>query len=639
MKFIIRYILFFVFVFQLFLSNSQNLENKYHSKIDSLIEKYNFSEADSFINLSIQYKKSLQITNFGDEYYKYALIYKNEGLFGVALQKIDTALIYHSESNETYKVALDNLLKGKLYNQLENYIDAINVLKGSLITFIKEKDTFNIGVVKLNMGNIHNNMHNVEESANYYHEAIYFFRQKKIEDKVVSCYNNLGNLYSKTSNLDSAKYFYDKSLAFRIKTKNYRSISYLYHNYSNLYLITKDYNKALFYINKAIDLKKHNSNKSILRTSYIVKGEIYNELKNYSTSLKYLKLSLKDYNFKYNELQRFANLLIAKNYSKLKKYKESVYHFEQYLMIDDSINKRKNSSSLEQQFIHYEIIKDSLNRSELLLQKGLKEIEKSNLELKSRININNTKYLLVGLVLTFIFGLLLYLSSRKRLKLSNSHKKTLEIQNEELKRTLISKEEKETLLKEVHHRVKNNLQIINSLIRLQSHYMSPTNYKSKLVDIENRIRSMALVHEKLYKSGNLSKLDSEKYIIDLAKNILTAFEFKEDIKFEFNIQKLQLSIDTLIPLGLVINEIISNSIKYAFNGLSGGIIKISLSQKDNIELNISDNGIGADLTFNELSRDSLGMELIETLCEQLNGEFNLDTEKGFNYHFRFKKLD
>ena len=114
---------------------------------------------------------------------------------------------------------------------------------------------------------------------------------------------------------------------------------------------------------------------------------------------------------------------------------------------------------------------------------------------------------------TLGFGVLLFFSFRKRLKLSNSQKEIQEDQNEERKRTLISKEGKETLLKEIHHRVKNNLQIINSLIRLQSFYVPSTNYKAKLEDTENRIRSMALVHEKLYNSKDVSKLDSESYII------------------------------------------------------------------------------------------------------------------------------
>ena len=121
------------------------------------------------------------------------------------------------------------------------------------------------------------------------------------------------------------------------------------------------------------------------------------------------------------------------------------------------------------------------------MQKELSEIVKNNLVLESKITGNRVWYLFIVLVLILSFGTLLFLSFKKRLRQSDSYKKILENQNEELKRTLISKEEKETLLKEVHHRVKNNLQIINSLIRLQSHYISPTNYKSKLADTENRI--------------------------------------------------------------------------------------------------------------------------------------------------------
>ena len=113
-------------------------------------------------------------------------------------------------------------------------------------------------------------------------------------------------------------------------------------------------------------------------------------------------------------------------------------------------------------------------------------------------------------------------------------------------------------------------------------------------------------------------------------------------KLDFQIENIKFSIDTLIPLGLILNETISNSLKYAFKGVGSGCISIKLVKEldgKSIELIISDNGIGAALGFEELSKNSLGMELIESLCDQLDGKFKLDTKNGFCYTFNFEKLD
>jgi len=639
MKFHILYTFVLFSALQSGFCHAQVNNEVYYEKIDSLISIYQLDEAKDLINESFNYKKSNSNLNFGEEYYRLSIINKKREFNTIALQKVDSALYYFSLEKNSQKSAESNLLKGKIHNRLGNQIKGVNAIKSALETFIKTKDTFNIGIAKMNMGNIHNNMNNNEKSASFYHEAIFYFKQLDLEIMVANCYNNLGNLYRNNNTLDSSLLYYNKSLVIREKTYDLSAMAILYHNYGNLYLENKDFENALFYVNKSIEIKKKGNDLRSVKISYLALGEIYYSMKNYENALLYLKLSLENSDGIYNKKINDSHLLIAKCYAKTRKYKLATFHFNQHHIINDSILNRRQSSSLEKELIKYEIVKDSLVKGKLTIQKELSEIEQNNLELKSKITQNKSNYLFIGLMISLIFGILLFISFKKRLKLSNTHKKTLEHQNEELKRTLISKEEKETLLKEVHHRVKNNLQIINSLIRLQSHYTSPTNYKARLADTENRIRSMALVHEKLYKSADLSKLDSESYIVELVENLMSAFEFNEEIKLDFDIENIKFSIDTLIPLGLIVNEAISNSIKYAFTGLEGGCITLSLEQKEDIILTISDNGIGADLSYEELSEDSLGMELIESLCDQLSGEFTLDTTNGFCYTFIFARLD
>ncbi len=206
-------------------------------------------------------------------------------------------------------------------------------------------------------------------------------------------------------------------------------------------------------------------------------------------------------------------------------------------------------------------------------------------------------------------------------------------QKEELKRTLISNEEKEILLKEIHHRVKNNLQIINSLIRLQSDFMNASNFREKLKETEDRIQSMRLIHEMLYKSEDFTNLNIKDYIHELKENIIGAHNNNQiDIIFKMEVEALELGMDLLISLGLIINEIFSNSLKHAFQDRPEGNISLKLfSDSSKIYIKIDDDGIGSDIPAEILCDNSLGMDLIWSLADQLDAEINVDTVNGFHY--------
>jgi len=283
---------------------------------------------------------------------------------------------------------------------------------------------------------------------------------------------------------------------------------------------------------------------------------------------------------------------------------------------------------------------DSIRLSHLELKRDFERIKTQNMLLEDRINFSNYTYAVIISFLILAFTTLLFVAMRRRQAQTKAHQRVLKIQHEELKRTRISKEEKEVLLKEVHHRVKNNLQIINSMIRLQSSFMNARNFKEKLMETENRIRSMALIHEKLYKTGNLASLSVRNYIEELSINILESYDnHRVKIKLKFDLEEREYGIDTLIPLGLIINEILSNSLKHAFYERTEGNIFIAIRSENDISyMTIIDDGIGADLSFDELKEDSLGMELIDSLCDQLDGKLLLLTENGFEYRFQFSIL-
>ncbi len=203
-----------------------------------------------------------------------------------------------------------------------------------------------------------------------------------------------------------------------------------------------------------------------------------------------------------------------------------------------------------------------------------------------------------------------------------------------------SLKQKEMLLKEIHHRVKNNLQIISSLIKLQSSHVKDKEIHSMFAESQNRIRTMALIHEKLYRSSDISVIEFYDYIKNLVDNLYTTYGISIDrVKPVFEFRSIYLDIDTAIPCGLIINELVSNCLKYAFPALMKGTISINLVEKGSGEylMTIKDSGIGVPDDIDFHNSTSLGLKLVKILSEQLGGKVELIRGGGTEFRISFKQ--
>jgi len=201
--------------------------------------------------------------------------------------------------------------------------------------------------------------------------------------------------------------------------------------------------------------------------------------------------------------------------------------------------------------------------------------------------------------------------------------------------------EKENLLKEVHHRVKNNLQTVSSLLSLQSRNIEDDKVKSLFRNSQNRVISMAMVHEMLYMREDIVKIEYKTYVQDLTEYLIRSIKgTSENISLDIAIEDIKLNIDTAIPLGLLINEVVTNALKYGIKNGQKGAISIALRKRDaGYELNIGDDGDGfaADITYKNTK--SLGLKLIHNLARQLLGSAKRDTsKKGTHYTVVFKEI-
>jgi len=325
---------------------------------------------------------------------------------------------------------------------------------------------------------------------------------------------------------------------------------------------------------------------------------------------------------------------------------------------ENKVNVYEYMGNADKAYLYYKKLieyRDSVSRVQNINISAILEIEyevgqKDNEIAKQRIvvekaeaEVNQQKgrkeIFLVAAMLMLAIVIILLLANIQRRKGTRKLKeksRQIEEQNKTIEKALV---EKETLLKEIHHRVKNNLQLISGLLELQAVQFDDENVKEMMEEGKSRIQSMALIHEQLYESNDLGKIDFREYLNKLTNDIAIAFNTPEkEINFQIKVKQFSLDINTAVPLGLIVNELIANAYKHAFKGRKKGNIVIDLVPVENEEtqLRIIDNGIGLPKDFDPLSKRSLGLRLVQGLIRQLGGKYAYESKKGTQFMLQFK---
>ena len=313
-------------------------------------------------------------------------------------------------------------------------------------------------------------------------------------------------------------------------------------------------------------------------------------------------------------------------------YINAIEHLKRYKILSDSVFNTNSTKQYANLQLKYETDKKDKN-IKLLTEQGKLQEEKIHGDAILR-------YVFTGSViaLTLFIGLLY---NRNRLKQRSNKKlqfkqKQINDQNKQLKKLLI---EKEWLLKEIHHRVKNNLQIVISLLNTQSAYLENEDALTAIKNSQHRMHAMSLIHQKLYQSNNLASINMSWYIYELVNYLKECFDTSKRVNFILDTDKVELDVAQAVPLGLILNEAISNAIKYAFPNDVKGIVTITLknTHAENYQLTIADDGTGLPEGFEFENRDSLGMNLMIGLSDQLDGTFRIENNKGLHVIITFIK--
>jgi two-component system, sensor histidine kinase PdtaS len=303
-------------------------------------------------------------------------------------------------------------------------------------------------------------------------------------------------------------------------------------------------------------------------------------------------------------------------------YLSAIRYLSEYNLIQDSLYNINKSKIIEATQIEYETAKKDQDiqlkaQSIQLLQKQ-SLLQQNNLQRSQQFLYT----ILIGLILVLAILLLLY----HQYRLKNRVNQQINEKNEKLEHLL---NEKEWLLKEVHHRVKNNLQTVVSLLESQSAYLD-SDALLAIQDSQNRVHVMSLIHQKLYQAENVSSIGMEAYVPELVNYLRESYNAK-NIQFNLQISPLELDVSQAIPIGLIINEAVTNSIKYAFNTQavdSNITISMYLDRGNEIALTISDNGKGLPADFKINNSGGLGLKLMKGLTEDIHGRFSISDESG-----------
>ncbi len=307
---------------------------------------------------------------------------------------------------------------------------------------------------------------------------------------------------------------------------------------------------------------------------------------------------------------------------KLGNYKAAFDYQEKIASIKETNYRNDNNNKLHQLEVDLDIT-DKNNR--------IKNYQIAQLQKQVEITTKNNYIIYISLALVMaLLSVFFYVKNYRTIK-----KKNLIIENEKLL-TNKSLQEKETLLKEIHHRVKNNMQLVMSLLNIQAQETTATITDFVAIS-QSRILSMSLIHENLYQNQNLSEVDFKTYIENLTNNIIDSYNsLNNKISLQLEIDELYVDIQTAIPLGLIINELINNAYKHAFPNNQNGNITLKLISKENCnELIVSDTGVG--FKKNEIPKNTLGLQLVEDLIFQLKGQLKIENQEGVKYTIQFNK--
>lgn len=588
-----------------------------------------YTNQGNYVEALLNHQKSLEIKKQLNDKIGIANSYNNIGDVNYQMGNYSEALVNHFKSlklkeelKDKNSIANSYNNIGSVYNALNNYDESLryHFLSLTLREELKEKN--NIAMSYNNIAINYNALKKYNEAIKYQQLALSIYTEINNKKSLAITYGNIGNTYYHLQNYDQALSYYQNSLKMRLEIGDKKGIAACYHNIANVQLKLKNLPEARINLDKALELNTTMNSLDYIKDNYFTNSTLYYEEGNYKEAINYYKkyIQYKDSIFNIENDKKSNRAQIQYEFDKQQSINKAEYE-KQRIRSDAELQKQqllleKNQQSYLILNQENELKKLSLNKSELELKQ--KKIE-NFLIIDSAKKDSEKKQLMIQYVTGIICLLFIILFVIIRNLISNRKKNAI------IAKAL---DEKEILLKEIHHRVKNNLQVVSSLLSLQSRYVKDEGALNAIKESRERVNAISLLHKEIYQNEVLRHINTKDYFDSLTTNLQKTFDAEERVQLRLSWEAIYLDIDTLIPLGLIVNELFTNCYKYGVSNVNP-VITFTLTQNGSlITLILKDNGSGFPDSIHTKELNSLGFKLISLFIKKISGEIHYYNDQG-----------
>ena len=569
-------------------------------------------------------KKSLELTRMGLEVTRRVGNELWEGRFMITegavllrMEKLDSAYAVLEEAKTKVDVTDLPLLltqQGYVFERRGDLNRATDRAYEVLKLCEELNDKKGIALAYSDLSNLFWKHERFEEGLDFGLKSIDLFESRGLNDMDYSfTLYVVANNYWGLGQTDKALNLFNHSIAMGERYGFYNNLSDTYISLIDMYAELGEFEQASSSGEKAVEWAERIDNEFLLMRSYLSLGRMQNLQGKFASAIESFRKSLEIATTEFGDKFFLSQLHegLARAYAGTHSYKEALDAFSEYDRLKDELFTEEAEQKISSVQNHFEVAKR----------------DNTILDQEQRLQKQKSSQTMISVVT----GLLTLLLILLYITYNNNRKKNAQLEEQNL--------EKEFLLKEIHHRVKNNLGIVSSLLDLQSAEMQDPKVVEAIHESQNRVYSMSMIHQKLYQGKNLSAIEMKEYFLELSDHILDSFGLKNRIEFNFDMEEIELDVDTAIPLGLIVNELVTNALKHAFPKDSKGRIDLFFRKtNDNtIRLEVADNGVGIhEIVQKKEKRGGFGIKLISLLIQQLDAKMNRISDNGTSVRIEFK---
>lgn len=593
-----------------------------------------------------------------NKYFTYQKIINHYGYgpYDSLWRYVDGAVTFSEETNDSKILYASSFMKARTFAYLEDFDSAKRWYSKSYNYASQGNNEKGMAILDLQMGGILMDQDSVLVAMDYLKRSEEAFEKLNVTNSLRSSYQVLGELMIKMQRYADALAYHKKTLGL---SKNKVDSASSYHNFYGPLALLKNYDSAKYYLDKTSTMVEEGTfgHFSLLLNYSHFYLEEEHEGFDAAKAKSYLKLAEDNYlstyanrsdSLTFHINSAFSHLLLGEifeakphieSHKRLVDKSDGVVHKYKHLWVLSEYHlARGEYQSAYEYYFQYDTMKENFSnatiRNQLYILSKNYEVEKRDSKIQI-LNIENEKkeleagFLLKQRNIFLISAAFLLMGGLVIVRQSVLRKRVNNLLVDKTKQLEVALLDREILLKEIHHRVKNNLQVISSLLNLQAGSLSDEAAIGAVKDGQYRVKSMALIHQKLYQDDDLKGVAVQDYIESLTSELMNTFGMsQDDLSIEVDTRQLKLDIDTLIPLGLIINELITNSMKYAFKQTEMGLLKIEMSEEDEkLAVSVCDNGAGMDQSA-LASNDSFGWKMIRSLARKLKAEIHITNKTG-----------